>query len=379
MKLADDYYQLLGVERDADQTVIKRAFRRKARELHPDVNPDNPNAEEQFRQVSEAYEVLSDDERRGIYDRYGADGLKQGGAWQPRHEGFTDLGDIFSAFFGDDVFGGAAGRGRRQYEGEQGESVAVAVNVTFAEAALGTSRDIDYDVTTACATCSGDGAAPDGRESCERCEGQGVIRSVARSLFGQVVQESVCPRCGGQGSTITTACESCEGTGQEHESRSVTVDVPGGIQDGQRIRVSGRGGEGLRGGPAGHLYLDVSVENDERFMRDGDDLLSILDLTVSEATLGCTKQVEIVDGDEVDVTIEAGTQPGEMVTLDGRGVGRLRGSGRGDHRILLNVRIPTDLTTEQEAVFGDFSELETERNYTTDEGFIDKLRRLFRG
>lgn len=379
-RMAQDFYELLGVAKDADASDIKRAYRRKARELHPDVS-DEPDAEEQFRRVTEAYEVLSDDERRGIYDRYGEAGLKQGG-WEPQFANFGSIADIFGAFFGEDLFGGRGGA----TAGGRGEDVHVAVNLDFRDAVLGAERELHFTATGTCATCDGSGAAtPEGVKTCETCAGRGAVRQVSRSIFGQVVQERPCPACAGSGRTITDPCPSCSGTGEQPEQRTVAVGIPAGIQDGQRIRLTGRGGVGSNGGPAGNLYVDVHVEADERFIREGDDLVTVLDLTLAQATLGTVAQVPTVDGDDRDVEVPAGTQPGTRMVLRGLGAGRLRGNtgsggapDRGDLVVFCNVRVPKDLSPEQRDAMARFEALEDDRIYRDKEGLFDRLRRMVR-
>jgi molecular chaperone DnaJ len=380
-RMAQDFYELLGVERDADSSTIKRAYRRKARELHPDVS-DLPDAEDQFRRVTEAYEVLSDDERRGVYDRYGEAGLKQGG-WEPQYANFGSIADIFSAFFGgDDMFGGRGGAGGAG----RGEDVHLAVDLEFRDAVLGTERELAFDTTGTCTTCDGLGAASaEGVSTCTTCAGHGVVRQVSRSIFGQVVQERPCPACAGSGRTITDPCTSCSGTGEQPEHRTVSIAIPAGIQDGQRIRLTGRGGVGSGGGPAGNLYVDVRVREDERFIREGDDLVTVLDLTLAEAALGAVKDVPTVDGEPQQVDVPAGTQPGTRMVVRGLGAGRLRGSARGDGAIdrgdlvvFCNVRVPRELSPEQRDALARFQALEDDRIYSDREGLFDRLRRMVR-
>ena len=373
-----DYYALLNVERTADAATIKRAYRKLALELHPDRNPDDPTAEERFRTVSAAYEVLSDDEKRSIYDRYGEDGLKAGN-FAPGAAAYSDIGDIFRAFFGDDAFsgGGAASTGRGG--ATRGENVVVDLGLELAESALGSQREVTFGVTVACETCEGTGAeGDDGFVTCDTCAGHGVVRTIQRSLFGQVVQEASCPTCRGRGQKITSPCHSCNGTAEQREQQTVTVDVPAGISDGQRIRFTGRGGAGLHGGPDGNLYVEVHVRPDERFLREGDDLVTVLDLSLTDATLGTTAAVATVDGEDVDLEVPAGTQPGTVLSMRHRGMGRLRGSGRGDMRIVCNVLVPRELNAEQVALLSTFRELESDRNYVGDEGLLAKLRRVLR-
>lgn len=377
-RMAQDFYELLGVARDADASEIKRAYRKKARELHPDVS-DEHDAEERFRRVTEAYEVLSDDERRATYDRFGEAGLKRGG-WEPQFANFGSIADIFSAFFGEDMFG----RGGTAASGGRGEDVQVAVDLEFREAILGTERDLAFTTTGVCDTCAGSGAENEAAvTSCETCGGVGAVRQVSRSIFGQVVQERPCPRCAGRGRVVTDPCLSCSGTGEQPEQRTVTVGIPAGIQDGQRIRLTGRGGVGQRGGTAGNLYIDVRVRDDERFIREGDDLITVLDLTISEAALGTVAQVPTVDGEPRDVEIAAGTQPGARLVLRNLGAGRLRGAvptdgpiDRGDLVVYCNVRVPKDLAPEQRDALARFQALEDERIYRGREGIFDRLRRM---
>ncbi|MEO6867535.1 MAG: DnaJ C-terminal domain-containing protein, partial [Gaiellales bacterium] len=322
-RMAQDFYELLGVAKDADAGQIKKAYRRKARELHPDVSED-PDAEEKFRRVTEAYEVLSDDQRRATYDRYGEEGLRSGG-WESQFADFGSISDIFSAFFGEDAFGGRGGQGTAA-SGGRGDDVQVAVKLDFRESVLGAERELEFTTTGLCDTCDGSGAAtPDAVRTCDTCAGQGAVRQVSRSIFGQVVQERICPTCAGRGQIVTDPCTSCSGAGEQLVERSATIQIPAGISDGQRIRLTGRGGDGRLGGPDGNLYVDVAVKNDDRFVREGDDLITVLDLTISEATLGTVADVPTVDGDARQLEIEPGTQPGTRLTIRGLGSGRLRG------------------------------------------------------
>lgn len=380
-RMAQDFYELLGVDKGADASTIKRAYRKRARELHPDVS-DEPDAEEQFRRVTEAYEVLSDDERRATYDRFGEAGLKRGG-WEPQHASFGSIADIFGAFFGDDRFGGAgaaaAGGAMR------GDDIQVAVQLDLRDAVLGVERELTFTAPDLCETCDGSGAAdPSAVSSCDTCNGIGVVRQVSRSIFGQVVQERACPRCDGRGQIVTDPCTTCSGLGELQRERKMTVAIPAGIQDGQRIRLTGRGGVGRHGGPAGSLYVDVRVLEDERFIREDDDLVTVLDLTIAEAALGTVATVPTIDGDPHDVDVPAGTQPGTRMVLRGLGSGRLRGGGvradgsisRGDLIVFCNVRVPRELGPEQRDALARFQALEDDRNYRHRESIFDRLRRM---
>ena len=366
-----DYYELLGVSRSADDGELKRAFRGKARELHPDVS-DAPDAEERFREVVEAYDVLSKSETRELYDRFGHAGL-QGGGFRPSQFDFGNLTDLFSAFFGDDLFGAAA-RPRRA----RGRDVAAEVEIELVEAAKGTTRDVPYDVVVPCDRCGGDGAEPGtGSSVCATCAGAGRVQQVSRSVFGEFVRAQACPHCGGDGRVIEHPCETCGGAGRSVERKSLAVEVPPGIHDGQRIRLSGAGHAGSLGGPAGDVYVRVRVSSDPRFVREGDDIYSTIDLTIIEAALGAGRTIESLDG-EIALAFDAGTQPGEVRVLPGRGMPVLQGFGRGDHRVLVNVVVPRQLTEEQRGLLEEFGRLTGEENYRPEEGFFEKLKSAFR-
>jgi molecular chaperone DnaJ len=373
-----DYYEILGVGRDADEGAVKKAFRRLARELHPDVNAHDPDAEAKFKEAAEAYEVLSDPERRQLYDTYGHDGLKTGG-YAPNFEGFGSISDLFSAFFGaggfDAAFGGSRGRGGAV----QGGDVAVAVAIDLAEAAHGKQVEVAYDARSRCGTCHGNGAQPGTPiETCPRCQGSGQLQAVSRTAFGQLVRSAVCDVCGGDGRRPRNPCETCGGEGMIAEQRRVEVSIPPGIADGQRIRVSARGPAGERGGPSGDLYVVVRVREDERFLRDGTDLVTVIDVAAPSAALGTTIDVASLDGD-VPVEIKAGTQPGETITLGGRGMPPLGRGRTGDLRVVVNVTIPRRLTSEQRDLLERFAGTLTEDNERADEGMIAKLRRVLAG
>jgi molecular chaperone DnaJ len=369
-----DYYEVLGVSRDADERAIKTAFRRLARELHPDVS-DHPEAQERFREAAEAYEVLSKAQTRELYDRFGHEGLRTGG-FRPTDFDLGSLNDLFAAFFGDDVFGGLGGRpGRRS---TRGADVLAEVEIELVEAAKGVRRSVPFPVAVDCSSCRGSGAAPGtAPETCRRCDGSGRLQSVSSSFLGQIVRTQACPECGGMGEVVPSPCPACSGAGRVTEERELAVDVPPGIHDGQRIRLGGEGHAGALGGRSGDLYVLVHVRPDERFMREGSDIVSGVDLTMTQAALGATLTVETLDG-ELELEFGAGTQPGEVRVLRGKGMPVLQGRGRGDHRVLVNVVVPTHLTDEQRALLADFGRSEHERNYGSDGGFFERLRSAFR-
>jgi molecular chaperone DnaJ len=335
-----DYYEVLGVDREASGEEIKKAFRRLARELHPDVNDHDPEAEEKFKAAAEAYEVLSDAERRRTYDAYGHEGLRSGG-FDPRSASFGSIDEIFQAFFGGDAFGfGGGGRAA-------GGDILVATAIELEEVASGLRREISYEAVSACERCHGNGAEPGTPIStCERCGGAGQLRQVTRTPFGQMVRGVSCDACGGAGKVPETPCEECGGSGRTRGRRTQAVEIPAGIESGQRLRVSGAGHAGEVGAPAGDLYIEVEVREDERFQRDGTDLISVVSIPATEAMLGTVVTVPTLEG-EREIEVAAGTQPGHEEVLRGAGLPRLGDRRRGDQRVIFNVVVPTNLGDEQ--------------------------------
>jgi molecular chaperone DnaJ len=363
-----DPYEVLGVAQDADEQEVKKAFRRLARQLHPDVNAHDPQAEARFKEAAEAYEILSDPQRRATYDRYGHDGLRSGG-YAPNFDAFSSIGDIFNAFFG-------GGFGQRSGP-EQGGDVAAAVDIELAEAASGTTVELAYEAIVTCEHCHGNGAEPGTAiETCPRCGGAGQLQSVARTPFGQVVRTVACDECGGDGRVATVPCGECSGRGRIVAAQNVTVEIPAGIADGQRIRVGGRGHAGERGGPPGDLYVLVGVREDARFMREGDDLVTVVDVAATQAALGTTLTVATLEG-EREVDLEAGTQPGEVITLRGEGMPPLRRGRRGDLRVVVNVVVPRRLSDEQRDLLARFDATLTDDNSRAPESAFGRMRRLF--
>jgi molecular chaperone DnaJ len=374
-----DYYEVLGVGRSADETEIKKAFRRLARELHPDTNTEDPQAEDKFKEAAEAYEVLSDPDRRRQYDAYGHEGLRSGG-YAPNFEGFGSVSDLFAAFFGSGGFEGAFGSGRGGRPAQmQGADVVVAAAVDLGQAARGDTVEVAYEAEVRCEHCHGNGAEPGTPiTTCPRCQGSGQLQAVSRTAFGQLVRTATCDTCGGDGRVPEQPCKTCGGAGKVHEQRTLQVQIPAGIADGQRIRLSGRGHAGDRGGPSGDLYVVVRVREDERFVRDQEDLHTVIDVPAPLAALGTTVQVPSLDGD-LPVEIPAGTQPGETITLRSRGLPPLGRGRTGDLHVHVNVVIPRRLSREQRDLLEQLAESLDDRNLRSDEGMLSKLKRALAG
>lgn len=365
-----DPYEVLGVARDADETTIKKAFRKLARELHPDVNAHDPEAESKFKEAAEAYEILNDAERRQTFDRYGHEGLRTGGS-APNFDGFGSISDLFDAFFGG---GGRSGPGGPM----QGGDIGVQADVTLAQAAQGAPVELSFEAVDRCEKCNGNGAEPGTPiETCERCGGQGRLQATQRTPFGQVVRTVECDVCHGDGRVPQTPCQRCDGRGREVGRRKVSVDVPAGIADGQRIRLTGRGHAGEHGGPPGDLYVLVHVAADARFVRDGDDLVTVLDVAAPLAALGTSMPVQTLDG-TADVEVPAGTQPGAIIAVREKGMPTLRRHGKsGDLRVVVNVVVPHKLSKHQKKLLRELADSMTAENLGPDESVVGKLRRLF--
>ena len=370
-----DYYELLGVSRDASHAEIKSAFRRLARELHPDVN-DDPEAGRRFRAVAEAYEVLADPERRQRYDRFGHAGVR-GGGFEPVTD-FGSLSDVFAAFFGETLFGTAGQPARGP---ARGPDLVAQVEIDLAEVVTGATLDVSVHAARTCEPCGGTGAAPGTSPlTCPACAGVGRVQQVSRTILGQMVRSGTCPRCDGAGTIVETPCEHCGGDGRTIEEVPIQLEVPAGIHDGQRIRVRGAGHAGVLGGPPGDVYVTVGVRPLEGVERNGDDLVVRTSVTITGAALGTTVSVPTPEG-PFEVELAPGVQPGAVHTVRGRGLPSLESGRRGDLLVLVGVRVPTNLTGEQRAELlrleGELGESAYGRG-DDDDGFIGKLKNAFR-
>jgi molecular chaperone DnaJ len=335
-----DLYSVLGVAKNATPDEIKRAFRKLAMEYHPDRNKDE-SAESKFKQINAAYEVLSDPEKRSRYDRFGAAGIGNGGAQGfAGFEGFGGFGDIFDAFF--------RGTASRRAGPQPGSDLHATVTITLEQAVFGHEHALEYERVERCSDCRATGQAGGAQKpTCEECGGQGEIRRVQQSLFGQFVNVAVCPRCRGEGSTVSDPCRACRGQGLQRVRVTRTVRIPPGVDDGSQIRISGEGDHGPRGGPAGNLYVQIKVAAHDRFRRVDSDLVYDLPLNIAQAALGTDVEIPTIEGEPVDLKLKPGVQHGEVHVVRGLGVPHLRGTGRGDLLVRTHVVTPQKLTKEQ--------------------------------
>jgi molecular chaperone DnaJ len=378
-----DFYALLGVSPNASDDDIKRAYRKLARELHPDAKPGDPVSEERFKEVTVAYETLRDPERRKRYDMFGPDALRgagAGGGADP-FAGFGSgggLGDLFDAFFGGaNPFGGGGGRGARSGP-RRGEDAEAVLELQFAEAVFGVEKELTVRLPVTCATCEGSGARPGTTPTtCSTCGGAGEVRRVRQSILGQMVTAGPCPKCGGTGEEIASPCSSCRGDGRRMEDKAFVVEVPAGVDDGSTLRLTGRGASGGRGGPGGDLYVHLRVWPDVRFVRDGADIHHELHLAMTQAALGAVLPFDTLDGEE-ELEIAPGTQSGQELRLRGRGAPYLQGRGRGDLIVTLVVDVPTGISKVQEELLRQLAEEREEPVVPAETGLFSKIRSAFK-
>jgi len=373
-----DYYEVLGVSKGATDEEIKKAFRKLARQYHPDVNKDNlKEAEAKFKEINEAYGVLSDPQKRAAYDQYGHAandpnfGAGMGGGFGDF--GFDGFGDIFDMFFG-----GAARGSQRKSGPQRGSDLRYDMEISFEEAAFGKETTIQVPRTELCSTCHGNGAKPGTPiKTCSACNGTGQVQVTQTTAFGRFVNVRTCDRCHGDGKTIETPCAECHGSGRVRKTRTIEVKIPAGVESGSRLRVSNEGEAGLRGGSAGDLYIYIFVKKHPKFERQGNDVLSEIGLSVTQAALGATVLVDTLDG-KVELKIPEGTQHGTSFRMRGRGIASIKGHGRGDHYVKVRVVVPNKLTPEQRELLKKLALSFGEKLDADGKGFIDKVKDAFR-
>jgi molecular chaperone DnaJ len=371
-----DYYELLGVSRAASADDLKKAYRRRARELHPDANPDDPEAEERFKELAKAYEVLSDDQQRARYDRFGEAGVSGAASGGAEDLFGSGLGDIFDAFFGGS--GGFGGGGRRGPSGPpRGQDMEVVVDLTFEQAVFGAEIPVGLKLPQPCADCAGTGAGEGTQPvTCADCNGSGQVRRVRQSVLGQMVTTAPCGRCGGLGQVIATPCATCRGEGRVTVDKTYQVEVPAGVDSGATLRLTQRGAAGPRGGAPGDLYVHIRVAPHTRYERDGVDLVTRVPVSIAQASLGTRLDLPTLDGDE-ELSIPPGTQPGHEFVLRHRGVPRLQGRGRGDLRVIVDVVVPTNLTDAETDLLQRFAQGRHEEVGSSGGGLFSRIKSAF--
>ena len=378
-----DYYEVLGVDRSASDDELKKAYRKAAKKYHPDLNPGDAQAEKSFKEVNEAYEVLSDKEKRSRYDQFGHAGVDPnfgagggyGGGFTGDFGDFGDLGDIFGSFFG----GGFGGGGRRSNPNapKRGNDASAAVNISFEEAAKGCKKTVKVTKIDTCDECGGSGAKKGTTtKTCPVCNGSGRVTSAQRTPFGVFQTQTVCSHCNGKGKVIENPCQKCNGKGRIRHTVEEVVEIPAGIDDGQVINMRGKGDSGVNGGPSGDLRINVNVRPHPIFNRSGYDVYCEIPITFVQAALGADITVPTLDG-KVKFTIHEGTQPGDEFKLKGKGIQRLNYSGKGDQYVKIVVEIPKNLSKEQKEKLMDFEKLSSDKNYKTQKSFMDKIKDFF--
>ena len=375
-----DYYDILGVGKGVGEEDIRRAFRKKAMEFHPDRNKSH-DAEEKFKEINEAYQVLSDSNKRAQYDQFGKAGVGANGRTGQPFDGsdvFGGFGDIFDSFFGN-------GSGRR-HQAQRGSDLQHRVVLSFEESVFGAEREVDLTRIEDCGTCSGAGNEPGTPlDTCNTCKGNGQVRRAQRSVFGQFTQVTTCSSCQGRGTLIKTACSKCRGGGKERRTRKIEVNIPAGVEAGMQVRLSGEGDAGSEGGGTGNLYVYIDVQEHQYFDRDGSDLTYILPVNIAEASLGVHKSIPTLDGDDEELKLPQGTQPGSEFRIKGKGVPHLHGSRRGDLLVTVDVRVPGSLDDRQQELLTQLAESFAESNGTSreggssdedDKGIFDKIKEV---
>lgn len=380
-----DFYEVLGVEKSASADELKKAYRQMAKKYHPDLNPGNAEAEQKFKEINEAYEVLSDADKRSRYDQFGHAGVDPnygagagGGYGAGGYGGYTnvDIGDIFGDVFGN-FFGG--GGSRRRSSAIPGDDVDTGLTLTFEEAVFGCKKSVTVTRKETCSECHGSGAAKGTTaETCPTCRGTGRVRTVTQTMFGAMQSEKTCTNCYGTGKIIKTPCKNCNGTGQERKQRTITVNIPAGINNGQVITLNGQGCAGIKGGPDGDLNITISVRPHTIFERKNFDLFCEYPITFPQAAMGCEIEVPQVDGTKVTQKIDAGTQSGTVLNMKGRGVPYLNSKGKGNLYVRIIVETPKNLNSRQKELLKEFDAIENRRSYEKRTSFAEKVRKFLK-
>ena len=369
-----DYYEVLGVSKGATDDELKKAYRKEAKKYHPDLHPGDKEAEAKFKEVNEAYSVLSDAEKKARYDQYGHAGVDPnfgGGGFGGGFDGF-DFGDIFG-----DIFGGGFGGGRRRNGPVRGQDVRQVVDITFEEAAFGCKKKITLTQLEKCETCNGSGAKPGTQPvTCSKCGGSGQVRTQTRTPLGYMTNVTTCPQCKGTGSIISDPCNDCRGTGKVRKTKTIEIDIPAGIDNGQTMQLSGKGEPGDRGGPSGDLLITVRIRPHQLFKRDGTNVYIDLPITFVQAALGSTVKVPTLDG-LVEYDIPEGTQPGAVFRLKGKGIPFIRGKNRGDQYVTVDVEVPKGLSQKQKELLKEFESLSEGKSYKKRKSFLDNIKEWF--
>ncbi len=381
MSTKRDYYEVLGVSKSADATEIKKAYRKLAMKYHPDKNQGDKEAEEKFKEINEAYEVLSDETKRRNYDQFGHEGVNGqgfGGAGGFGGQGFGGFDDIFGDIFGD-MFGGGFGGGRPRRRGpERGADIRQRINISFEEAAFGKKVQVKINRSEECNECHGSGAKPGtSKKTCSTCNGSGQVQSVQRTPFGNIASTRTCSTCNGEGEVIESPCTKCHGKGSIRKTKTIEVDIPAGIDEGQMIKLSGQGELGTRGGPRGDLYIEVNVKSHQLFTREGYDVYLEMPITFAQATLGDKIQVPTLDG-KVEYEIPEGTQTGTVFRLKGKGIPKLRSNVRGDQYVKVTVEIPKKLNDKQKELVRQFAKECGEEVHERQQSLSNKIDSFFK-
>ena len=374
MKCLKDYYEVLGVDKSASQEEIKGAYRKLAKKYHPDLNPNNSEAEQNFKEVNSAYEVLSDEEKRARYDRFGPEGVNGPGGGQ----GFGGFGDIFEDIF--DIFGGGfSGQSQGRRTGPQrGSDLRYNLEIEFEEAIFGIEKEIKIRRTESCSTCNGSGAKPGThKETCTTCHGTGQVRYSQQSPFGTMIRTATCNQCGGSGEIIKEKCNTCHGSGTEVKDKKLKVKVPAGVNNDSIISIRGEGEGGLRGGPSGDLYIYITVKEDEIFIRDGNNIFLNIPISFTEAALGAELDIPTLEGKE-KYAIPEGTQTGSRFRMKNRGVPNLRGGGRGDLYFTVDIQVPKKLTERQREILNQLAKEQGEEVREQKKSFFEKVKDAFK-